>query len=80
MHRDEVREDWKALEKKSSTAHRVTRVTWVSLKAPQQGREGWESGEGWVDRGEVGEITGSSPTLSVSLPVPVLLERGNEGL
>lgn len=52
----------------------------MSLKAPQQGTGGWEGGDGWVDKGEVGQITGSSPTPSVSLPVPVLLEWGNEGL
>lgn len=65
-------------EKEEELSYRVTGVTWVSLKAPQQG--GWQGGEGWVDRGEVGEITGSPPTPSVSLPAPVLSEGGNEGL
>lgn len=45
---------------------------------------GWQGGEGWGDRGEVGEITRSPPTPSVSFPVPVLSGMsgwgGNEGL
>lgn len=79
VHGEEVREDWKALGKKRRN-WATGLLEWHGCLWRHHSRGGWQGGEGWVDRGEVGEITGSPPTPSVSLPAPVLSEGGNEGL
>lgn len=82
LHVGEVREDWKAL--RSRRGGEKLQGYWSNMGVFEGTTAvgGWQGGGGWVDKREVGEITGFLPTpcSSASFPVPVLSKRGNKGL